>query len=121
MTRFPRRLCKIWKTSTVGRKSARLLESSALRGRARAPDQAFGVVDRANRGYRRTCRPRAMADMEALFAEMRKAQTGGRDFAAEARAAAGASDDSEPDSEDTGSEEDASANEHLPLGRWTRR
>ena len=55
-----------------------------------------------------------MADMEALFAEMRKAQTGGRDFAAEARAAAGASDDSEPDSEDTGSEEDASANEHLP-------
>ena len=97
------------------------MESSALRGRARAPDQAFGVVDRANRGYRRTCRPRAMADMEALFAEMRKAQTGGRDFAAEARAAAGASDDSEPDSEDTGSEEDASANEHLPLGRWTRR
>ena len=55
-----------------------------------------------------------MADMEALFAEMRKAQTGGRDFAAEARAAAGASGDSDADSEDTGSEDDASATEHLP-------
>ena len=55
-----------------------------------------------------------MADMEALFAEMRKAQTGGRDFAAEARAAAGASDDSELDSTDTDSEADASATKHLP-------
>ena len=55
-----------------------------------------------------------MADMEALFAEMRKAQTGGRDFAAEARAAAGASGDSDADSEDTGSEDDESATEHLP-------
>ena len=55
-----------------------------------------------------------MADMEALFAEMRKAQTGGSDFAAEARAAAGASGDSDADSEDTGSEDDASATEHLP-------
>jgi hypothetical protein len=55
-----------------------------------------------------------MADMEALFAEMRKAQTGGRDFAAEARAAASASGDSDADSEDTGSEDDASATEHLP-------
>ena len=55
-----------------------------------------------------------MTDMEALFAEMRKAQTGGRDFAAEARAAAGASDESELDSADTDSEADASATGHLP-------
>ena len=43
-----------------------------------------------------------MVDMEALFAEMRKAQTGGVDFAArETKAAAAGDDESDSDTSDT--------------------
>lgn len=46
--------------------------------------------------------PSLMVDMEALFAEMRKAQTGGVDFAArETKAAAAGDDESDSDTSDT--------------------
>ena len=63
-------------------------------------------------------------DMEALFAEMRKAQTGGKDFVAEQRAreAAVASDDEdeasdERDEDDNGEDEEDG---HLPARGLTR-
>ena len=62
-------------------------------------------------------------DMEALFAEMRKAQTGGRDFAAEAAEAQRAREAAErpaADSDGSASDSDSDSDSAMPPRGMTR-